>query len=161
MSNLPGVLGDVAPYIDDYGYAAVGGFLFLKNVGIPVPGGPDALVPEQRPVPVPGEDEVLIRVAAAGVPVVPGRADPQMSDEQLAAAVANGRLMRLADGIYVQPIAPARAMRVLAALPQPFTTSQARQALDTTRRVAIPLLEHLDARGWTRRIDFGHREIAR
>ncbi|WP_174524041.1 SelB domain-containing protein, partial [Piscicoccus intestinalis] len=64
-------------------------------------------------------------------------------------------------GIYVQPIAPARAMRALAALPQPFTTSQARQALDTTRRVAIPLLEHLDARGWTRRIDAGHREIAR
>lgn len=84
-----------------------------------------------------------------------------LGPRQLAAAVANGRLMRLADGIYVQPIAPARAMRVLAALPQPFTTSQARQALDTTRRVAIPLLEHLDARGWTRRIDSGHREIAR
>ena len=44
-------------------------------------------------------------------------------------------------------------MRVLAALPQPFTTSEARQALGTTRRVAIPLLEHLTAAagpcGWT------------
>ena len=39
----------------------------MTAIGIPVPGGPDALVPEQRPVPVPGEDEVLIRVAAAGV----------------------------------------------------------------------------------------------
>lgn len=36
-------------------------------IGIPQPGGPDALVPERRPVPVPGENEVLIRVAAAGV----------------------------------------------------------------------------------------------
>lgn len=31
------------------------------------PGGPDVLVPVERPVPVPGADEVLIRVAAAGV----------------------------------------------------------------------------------------------
>jgi selenocysteine-specific elongation factor len=51
-------------------------------------------------------------------------------------------------------------MRVLASLPQPFTTSAARQALNSTRRVAIPLLEHLDALGWTRRLDPGHREIA-
>jgi len=41
-------------------------------------------------------------------------------------------------------------MRVLVTLSQPFTTSEARQALTTTRRVALPLLEHLDARGWTR-----------
>ncbi|WP_369821404.1 SelB C-terminal domain-containing protein [Kocuria sp. CNJ-770] len=59
------------------------------------------------------------------------------------------------------PTAPALAMRELARLPQPFTTSQARQALGTTRRVAIPLLEHLDARGWTRRLDAGHRTVAR
>jgi len=31
------------------------------------PGGPDVLVPVERPVPRPGPDEVLIRVAAAGV----------------------------------------------------------------------------------------------
>jgi len=31
------------------------------------PGGPDVLVPVERPVPDPGPDEVLIRVAAAGV----------------------------------------------------------------------------------------------
>lgn len=84
-----------------------------------------------------------------------------LGTRQLAAAVATGRLLRLDDGIYVQPIAPARAMRRLAALPQPFTTSQARQALNTTRRVAIPLLEHLDSRGWTRRLDAGHREVVR
>lgn len=31
------------------------------------PGGPELLVPVERPVPVPGDDEVLIRVHAAGV----------------------------------------------------------------------------------------------
>jgi len=31
------------------------------------PGGPDMLVPQERPVPVPGEHEVLVQVEAAGV----------------------------------------------------------------------------------------------
>jgi selenocysteine-specific elongation factor len=59
------------------------------------------------------------------------------------------------------PDAPARAMRVLAGLEQPFTTSDARRALDTTRRVVIPLLEHLDRRGWTRRLDGVLRQVVR
>ncbi|WP_082043817.1 selenocysteine-specific translation elongation factor [Mobilicoccus massiliensis] len=84
-----------------------------------------------------------------------------LGPRQIAAAIEAGRLIRLDDDVLLQPIAPAKAMRVLTGLPQPFTTSQARQALDTTRRVAIPLLEHLDAKGWTRRIDAGHREIVR
>jgi selenocysteine-specific elongation factor len=78
---------------------------------------------------------------------------------ELAAAERAGRVLRLADDVILLPVTPALAMRVLATLPQPFTTSAARQALTTTRRVAIPLLEHLDARGWTRRLDGGHREI--
>lgn len=78
---------------------------------------------------------------------------------ELAAAERVGRLLRLGDGLVLLPTAPALAMRELAQLPQPFTTSQARVALDTSRRVAIPLLEVLDARGWTRRIDAGHRTV--
>lgn len=39
----------------------------MLAIGIPVPGGPEALVPERRALPVPGDSEVLIRVAAAGV----------------------------------------------------------------------------------------------
>lgn len=39
----------------------------MTAIGIAAPGGPEALVPEQRPVPTPGPDEVLIKVAAAGV----------------------------------------------------------------------------------------------
>ncbi|MDP9987562.1 selenocysteine-specific elongation factor [Arthrobacter oryzae] len=80
---------------------------------------------------------------------------------ELAAAERTGRLLRLRDGVVLLPTAPALAMRTLAGLAQPFTTSQARQALDTTRRIAVPLLEHLDSRGWTKRIDAGHRTVVR
>jgi selenocysteine-specific elongation factor len=85
----------------------------------------------------------------------------ELGVRELAAAERAGRVLRLRDGVVLLPTAPALAMRELARLEQPFTTSQARQALDTTRRVAIPLLEHLDSRGWTRRLDAGHREIVR
>ncbi|MCU1573759.1 MAG: translation elongation factor [Micrococcaceae bacterium] len=80
---------------------------------------------------------------------------------ELAAAERAGRLLRLRDGVVLLPTAPALAMRALARLEQPFTTSMARQALGTTRRIAVPLLEHLDSRGWTRRLDAGHRSVVR
>jgi NADPH:quinone reductase len=39
----------------------------MTAIAVPVPGGPEALVPEQRPVPAPGPGEILIKVEAAGV----------------------------------------------------------------------------------------------
>ncbi len=39
----------------------------MRAVEITKPGGPEVLAPCERPVPAPGADEVLIRVAAAGV----------------------------------------------------------------------------------------------
>jgi NADPH2:quinone reductase len=39
----------------------------MTTVAIRAPGGPEVLVAEQRPVPQPGEGEVLVKVAAAGV----------------------------------------------------------------------------------------------
>ena len=77
-----------------------------------------------------------------------------LDTRQLATAAERGVIIRLpanpAD-IVLLPDAPARAMREIAKLEQPFTVSQARAALGTTRRIIIPLLEHLDGRGWTRR----------
>jgi selenocysteine-specific elongation factor len=69
-----------------------------------------------------------------------------------AAAERAGLLRRLPGNVLLAPDAPERAARILAGLPQPFTTSDARQALGTTRRVAIPLLEWLDRAGVTRRL---------
>ena len=74
----------------------------------------------------------------------------------LAAAKA-GLLLRLASGVVLLP--EAEAVCRLRALSQPFTLSQARQVLGTTRRVAVPLLEHLDAVGQTRRLDGVSRSI--
>src|SRR5674476_1356070 len=39
----------------------------MTAIGIKAPGGPEMLVPEQRPVPTPGQAEILVKVAAAGV----------------------------------------------------------------------------------------------
>lgn len=70
----------------------------------------------------------------------------------LAAAARVGLLLRVADLIVLAPGADKEAARALAALDQPFTTSQARQALGTSRRVAIPLLEYLDRARVTERL---------
>src|ERR1700733_13904509 len=39
----------------------------MTAIAIRAPGGPEMLVPEQRPVPTPGPGEILVKVAAAGV----------------------------------------------------------------------------------------------
>jgi NADPH2:quinone reductase len=39
----------------------------MTAIVISSPGGPDVLVPQEQPVPLPGEHEVLVKVAAAGV----------------------------------------------------------------------------------------------
>ncbi|MEO6502060.1 MAG: selenocysteine-specific translation elongation factor [Jatrophihabitantaceae bacterium] len=77
----------------------------------------------------------------------------------LAAAARAGRVLRLAPDLVVAPDAAQRAVALVRALPQPFTASEARQALGTTRRVAVPLLEHLDAAGLTVRIDGTRRAV--
>ncbi|HET6533408.1 MAG TPA: selenocysteine-specific translation elongation factor [Actinoplanes sp.] len=71
---------------------------------------------------------------------------------QVGAAVRAGLVMQLAENVVLPPDAPQRAVEVLARLPQPFTLSEARRALNTTRRVAVPLLELLDRTGATRRL---------
>lgn len=35
---LPGIFGALAPILDNYGYLAVGGLLFLEDFGVPAPG---------------------------------------------------------------------------------------------------------------------------
>ncbi|MBO0820378.1 MAG: SelB C-terminal domain-containing protein, partial [Nocardiopsaceae bacterium] len=55
--------------------------------------------------------------------------------------------------------ADTEAARRLAELPQPFTTSQARKALGTSRRVVIPLLEYLDRARLTERFPDDTRRV--
>ena len=86
-------------------------------------------------------------------------AELKLGIRELAAAVRAGRLTRIADGVVLGPDALDRAAAVLKTLPQPFTVSEAKRALSTTRRVAVPLLEQLDARRITRRADDGTRTV--
>jgi selenocysteine-specific elongation factor len=77
----------------------------------------------------------------------------------IAAAVRAGELMRISDQVVLAPGADVAATAVLAQLEQPFTAAQARQALDTTRRTAIPLLEYLDSAGVTERLADDRRVV--
>ncbi|RDI34577.1 selenocysteine-specific translation elongation factor [Lentzea flaviverrucosa] len=79
---------------------------------------------------------------------------------ELASAVRAGRLLQLAPGVVVLPGADRPAAEVLRGIGDPFTVSQARQAWDTTRRTAVPLLELLDREGVTRRRPDGARELS-
>ncbi len=125
---------------------------------IRLPGSQDNLGPIEPAI---VQLERKLSAAAFHAPEADELAALGLGARELAAAERTGRLLRLRDGVVLLPTAPALAMRTLAGLAQPFTTSQARQALDTTRRVAVPLLEHLDSRGWTKRIDAGHRTVVR
>lgn len=78
---------------------------------------------------------------------------------ELAAADRTGQLLRLTNGIVLLPDAHLHAARILAELPQPFGLSDARQALGTTRRVAIPLLQYLDHQGITQRLPDDRRRL--
>ena len=82
-----------------------------------------------------------------------------LGPRELAAAERVGALVQLADGVVLLPGRIQDAAAALGALPQPFTVSEARKALDTTRRVAVPLLELLDRQGLTQRLPDDRRRI--
>jgi selenocysteine-specific elongation factor len=78
---------------------------------------------------------------------------------ELAAAVRSGQLVRITDGVYLAPGIEDAARARLAAVAQPVTLSEARQAWGTSRRVAVPLMEWLDRRGVTVRLPDNTRRL--
>jgi selenocysteine-specific elongation factor len=82
-----------------------------------------------------------------------------LDTKAIAAAARAGLLLRVSDQVVLAPGADGEAARALAELPQPFTTAEARQALSTTRRVAIPLLEYLDRARVTERLPDDRRRL--
>jgi selenocysteine-specific elongation factor len=134
----------------DAGLAVVAGWLLPNDASLDEPIRSQLVPLEQH-----------LAGAPFAAPERPELAAWGLGARELAAAERAGLVVRLTPEIVLLPNAPALAMRTLAALPQPFTTSEARQALGTTRRVVVPLLEHLDRRGWTQRLDAGHRRVLR
>ena len=134
-----------------------------RHAGLTSSGGrigpqvPDGLPPDVRRA----VDTVLAGLAGApfAAPDALQLAALRLGHRELAAAVRAGALLGVADGIVLAPGSDTAAAAVLAALPQPFTVSQARQALGTTRRVAVPLLELLDRRRLTRRLADDRRQL--
>ncbi|MGD0698607.1 MAG: SelB C-terminal domain-containing protein [Trebonia sp.] len=82
-----------------------------------------------------------------------------LDNKALATAARAGLLLRVADTVVLAAGAGQEAARRLDELDQPFTTSQARQALGTSRRVAVPLLEYLDRARVTERLPGDLRRI--
>ena len=115
-----------------------------------VPGKTVDLGPAEKAV---AELEQRLRAEPFAAPEAADLKEWGLGPKELAAAERAGRLLRLAKGVVLLPSAPRAAFDVVAQLEQPFTLSAARQALATTRRVAIPLLEHLDATGATRLVE--------
>ena len=103
--------------------------------------------------------ETRLKVEPFAAPEADDLTELGLGPKELAAAERAGRLLRLKQGIVLLPSAPEEARRRLSELEHPFTLSAARKALGTTRRVAIPLLEYLDAQRITRRGDGGQRTL--
>ncbi|MFI9595509.1 selenocysteine-specific translation elongation factor [Nonomuraea sp. NPDC052265] len=112
----------------------------------------------RAPMPPPVEQAVArLRTDLAGrpfdAPTVERLAELKLTGAALTAAVRAAALLPIGRNVVLLPDAPGLAVAVLSTLPAPFTVSQARTALGTSRRVAVPLLEYLDAQGHTRRVD--------
>ncbi|MBV9206621.1 MAG: SelB C-terminal domain-containing protein, partial [Actinobacteria bacterium] len=124
----------------------------------PGPGEPASSLP---PRVIAGVRAVLADLEAAPflAPEAGRLRDLGLDGRAIAAAARAGLLLRVTEQIVLAPGADARAARVLAGLPQPFTTAEARQGLGTTRRVAIPLLEYLDRAGITQRLPDDRRRL--
>ncbi|MGH2572393.1 MAG: selenocysteine-specific translation elongation factor [Actinomycetota bacterium] len=73
--------------------------------------------------------------------------------ELIRAACADGRLVRISPDIVISPAFLSRAEGIVRAggSPPGFTVSAFREALGTSRKYALPILEYFDARGLTRR----------
>jgi selenocysteine-specific elongation factor len=150
--NLPS--RDLVTALLSDGVVLDGGYLRIPaapaETGAPVPAGTGSLPPRIATAIRAVLDDLAKDPFAA--PDAARLRDLGLDAKALAAAARGGLLLRVGDLVVLAPGADAAAARALAALPQPFTTSQARQALHTSRRVAIPLLEYLDRARVTERL---------
>jgi selenocysteine-specific elongation factor len=111
------------------------------------------LDPSQQAV----RDRVEGAVAAGGVEVLTGAALAELgADRRMTAVLVRlGVLVAIAPGLYLGRSTLDRAVEELRrAFPggRQFAATEAKEALRTTRRSAIPLLEHLDRSGVTVRV---------
>ncbi len=128
------------------------GRLVLDGPAVRLPGHGVRLDPRQQAV----RERVETSLAQGGISVL-GEADLARlgADRRLTAAlVRQGVLVAVAPGLYLGGGVLERAVATLRRAFQDgrtFTAAEAKEALGTTRKTAIPLLEHLDRSGVTLR----------
>lgn len=120
--------------------------------------GPGGGLPQELEVAVSAIEEEL-GAAPFVAPTADRLRELGLHPKAVSTASRAGRLLHLGDGIVLLPGADDRAVELLSALEQPFTTSAARQRLETSRRVVLPLLSYLDRRGRTRRLPDDRRAV--
>jgi selenocysteine-specific elongation factor len=126
------------------------GVLVRTTHGVSLPEHAAAVADERR-----GRADAVV-AALAAAPFAPPDLDELAADlgldhRERAALVGSGRVVRCGAVAFARSaVDRAEAIvRDLEARTGPFTASQAREAFGTTRRYAIPLLEHLDRIGVT------------
>ena len=82
---------------------------------------------------------------------VPRASDLGLSTEVEHALIRNGDLVRIDDDLGLLPVQIETITAGLNSLPDAFTVAMFRDHYGLSRRHAVPLLEWLDAEGWTRR----------
>jgi selenocysteine-specific elongation factor len=129
--------------------------------------GPEATIRDGMIVPASAPDTLSPKLRAA-LSALESRvggfspladADVGLTPAEIAASVRAGRLVRLAPDVIVLPAGLAAAVATLSGLDQPFTAGEAREALATSRKVVVPLLEYLAAHGRTRRLPDGSHAV--
>jgi selenocysteine-specific elongation factor len=100
-------------------------------------------------------DRLVAAVADAGLapPTVRELTASGFSAELIRAACAEGRLVRVSPDIVLTPDLVGKAEAIVRAQAGPLglTVSSFREALGTSRKYALPILEYFDAKGLTRR----------
>jgi selenocysteine-specific elongation factor len=136
--------------------ALLGDALTVRNGVIVSTDAPDTLAPAVREALTALDRERANAFAPLDVDDLARRG---LGAAEIGAAARVGRLVRLAPDVVLLAGTVRAAIETLAELAQPFTVGQAREALGTSRKVIVPLLEHLAREGATRRMPDGRHAV--
>jgi selenocysteine-specific elongation factor len=150
------LLAELAPILSDPGLADAL-LAHLAGAGAVSQEGTILKLPEHRPSTAGREDaDRLVGAVRSAEPVPPTVKElvaAGFGHELIKATCAEGRLVRISPDMVVSPQFASRAEALIRerARPPGITVATFRDALGTSRRFALPLLEYFDGRGLTRR----------
>jgi hypothetical protein len=136
------VLRAVVRILVELGGCSWAGILFVEDGELVLgPQAGDPVRADRLQLPVTYKGETVAELVAAG-----------FTREEIGAAARAGLVVRIGPDLVVAPALVARGERVVQSSPRGITVSAFREALGTTRKYAVPLLEWFDQRGLTRRV---------